>query len=87
VTFIGQGRHTLRSISDPVYPYSHRDKKNSVTGTERQRKLLLHPSQENKPAHKHNINNEQWNKQTNKQNSCDELTTDKSTILKYPAGT
>ena len=24
---MGQGRHTLRSISDHVYPYSHRDKK------------------------------------------------------------
>jgi len=52
-----------------------------VAGTERQRKLLLlvlvlHPSQENKPAHQHKMNNEEWKTQT--QISCDKFATDKA---------
>ena len=45
-----------------------KDNKNSMIGTERQRKLLLlQLSQENKPAHKQTQqNNEKWNTHTNK---------------------
>jgi len=63
-----------------------------TAGTERQRKLLLHPSQKQTNkwaqwAHKHNINNEKWNSvthahtklctQTNKTVIYDELAADK----------
>ena len=64
------------------------DNKNSTAGTEKQQRLLLRPSQENKPAYKQTINeksNIQTDTRTNN-NSCDELTTDKTTT-KNLAGT
>ena len=64
------------------------DNKNSTAGTEKQQRLLLRPSQENKPAYKQKINeksNIQTDTHTNN-NSCDELTTDKTTT-KNLAGT
>jgi len=59
------------------------DNKNSATGTERQRKLLLNPSQETKLAYKRiklmTKSGTPTRAHTHK-NSCDELATDKTTI-------